>query len=165
MLAATKLLSRQNCLSWQNIFVATKLLLRQIFVTANKCLSWRKFFGDKHTFVSQCVLSWQTCVCRDKSFVVINICCHKTFVTTKICLSWQKFCRDKHTFVVTKDMFCHDKYVFVATKLLSRQKWYSRQLPPMIVSRQCLFNFLASAFLCLQRLRFVDNVLRLCPHS
>ena len=51
------------------------------------------------------------------------------FVTTNIILSR---C-GKHTFVVAKDVSCCDKHMFVATKLLSQQKRYLWQLPPMIL--------------------------------
>ena len=63
----------------------------------------------------------ETNICRDKHDKIM-------FVETNIC-------RDKHSFVVTKDVFCvcRDKHVFVATKLLSREKLYLWQLPPMIV--------------------------------
>ena len=64
--------------------------------------------------------------CGDKSFVTTTTCCRK-----------YHFCRDK-SFVTTntcchKYHFCRDKHVFVATKLLSRQKWYLWQLPPVIL--------------------------------
>ena len=52
------------------------------------------------------------------------------FVLTNIilCLSQQKFCRVKHTSVATRDVF------FDATNTcLSRQKWYMRQLLPIII--------------------------------
>ena len=42
---------------------------------------------------------------------------------TKLC-----FCR---ILVTTEDVFCRDKHVFVTTKLLSRQKLYLWQLPPV----------------------------------
>ena len=70
--------------------------------------------------------------CRDKSM----------FVARKKKKAWTYFCRDKHNFVATKDVFCRNKHVFVATntcfiatKLLSRQKLYLWQLPPIIALR------------------------------
>ena len=59
------------------IFVATKLLSRQIFVATKVCLSRKK-----HNFVSTNVLSRQAYFCRDKR----RVCCDKTFVTIKILL-------------------------------------------------------------------------------
>ena len=91
------------------ICVATKVSLpRQNYV----------FATNKHIYLSR-----QTRVCHNKS----------KLVTTKVC-------REKHvhTFVATKDVFCCDKHTFVATKdvfiteLLSRQKRYLWQLPPII---------------------------------
>ena len=65
------------------------------------------------------------------------------FVATNMILSRQKFCCNKNMFAATtlqacfcrdqKIVFCLDKHVFVVTKLLSRQKAYLWQLPPMIV--------------------------------
>ena len=86
---ATKL-----CLSWQNIFVATKRL-SQIFVTTNvfvttKVLWWQAYFcRDKRH-----VLSWQICVCHNKSKLFVTkvlsqqnyVCCDKSFVATKMML-------------------------------------------------------------------------------
>ena len=46
-------------------------------------------------------------------------------------------------FVATKDMFCHNKHEFVMIKLLSRQKRYLWQLPPLI-----LYTLL---FLCFEK--------------
>ena len=66
--------------------------------------------------------------CRDKSM----------FVTTKVCWSRQKYvgrdktCRDKHNLVATKVYFmlCLSRQI-----LLSRQKWYLWQLPPITVGQ------------------------------
>ena len=58
------------------------------------------------------------------------------FVATNAFLLWQIFCHDKHTFVATKmclsqQNFCRD----ILTKLLSWQKSYLWQLPPMITTK------------------------------
>ena len=120
----TPLLSRQNYVSRQNIFVQTEPLSRQIFITTN------------------IILSRQTRVCRDNfffNFVATELCkyhfCrHKGFVATNILLSLQKFCLDTHTFCRDKRRVFRDKHMFVATNTcLSRQKWYLWQLPPMIL--------------------------------
>ena len=107
---------------------------------------------DKRFLITSLLLSWQAHVCRNKTclslwqkwmsrqnfchnkhmFVLTNICHDKTFVATNIILSWQNFGCGKHTFVATEDMFCHNKHVFVMTKNLSWQKWYLRQLLPII---------------------------------
>ena len=100
------------------IFVATKVLSRQIFL-------WRKkFCRDKHTFVAI-----KDVFCRDDH----------VFVATEVCLQWQLLswqncvCCDKHVFVATNIIlswqayFCRDK-----RRVLSQQKWYLWQLPPMI---------------------------------
>ena len=124
---STKVLSR---LSWQNpSFVATKVCLSEqnfchdkivchnkTFVGTNRCLSWQAYFCHDRRHV----LSWQTCVCCDKSFIAIKknsankhkLFCDKTYATG-IILSQQKVC-------------------FVTTKLLSWQKLYLWQLPPVI---------------------------------
>ena len=81
----------------KSILVATKLLLRQIFV------------ATKYNFVATKVLSQQTYFCRDKR----RICVDKhIFVATK-----DVFCRDKHVFA-TKPLsrVCHK--TFVATKMI-----------------------------------------------
>ena len=85
MLAATKL-----CLSQQNTFVMTKVLLRQAYFCCNKrrVFPWQKTCLSQHIFVVMKVLSQQT-----------------------------YFCRDMHTFVMTKDVFCSDKHVFDATNM------------------------------------------------
>ena len=100
---------------------------------------------DKHNVVATILLlSQKHAFCCDKYvFVATKIClsrqnfCHDKhlFVVTNIILSWQNICCDKHIFVMTKDVFCHDKHTSVGTKLLSRQKWYLWQLPPMTGGR------------------------------
>ena len=74
-------------------------------------------------------------------FVATKTCLSRqntSFVATKVCLSRQNFCRHKHVFVATYSRqfflytFVGTKDAFVATKLLSRQKLYLWQLPPMI---------------------------------
>ena len=65
-----------------------------------------------------------------------DACHNKTFVTTKSMLMFvatKYFCCNKHK--QTFYLFCHDKHVFVMTKLLSQQKLYLWQLPPMIALR------------------------------
>ena len=126
------------------IFVATQVLSRQTCVCHDKTrlLSQQKYACCDKTFVST-----KNYVCHDKTFVATKLClyatniCHdKSFVTTKI------FLRDKHNFVATKLVsqhayFCRDKRRVLSRqtrvsrdKLLSRQKLYLWQLPPMIVS-------------------------------
>ena len=85
---------RKLCLSQQNIFVMTNIVLSQ-----------QKFCHDKHTFV--------TTICHDKN----------NFVATKV-KSWQVyFCRDKRlalswqTCLSQQTHVCHDK-TFVATQIL-----------------------------------------------
>ena len=74
--AATKI-----CSSRQNIFVATKLLSRQIFVATKLCLS-RQMFVIFFAAAKVC-LSRQN-VCHDKHvFVATNIDREKRFVATK----------------------------------------------------------------------------------
>ena len=69
------------------MFVATSILLsRQIFVATEICL--------RQVFVA-------TNISRDKSMLVAT----EIFVATEICLSRQAyFCRDKHNFVATKHL-------------------------------------------------------------
>ena len=85
-----------------------------IISVVTKVLSWQAYFcHNKHVFVMT-----KHVFCHDKSMLVVPkiICCDKhNFVATSIFLLWQKTCP-----------------VFVATKLLSRQKWYLWQLPPVI---------------------------------
>ena len=103
MLAATKLLSRQNtfvasntCLS--RSFVATSVLLLQqkaCFVATNTFLSRQK--KKKKALSRQIFLATNLIL-----FVARNICRNKSFVSTSIHLSRQKTC-----FVATK--LCRDK--------------------------------------------------------
>ena len=93
----------------KNIFVATQLLSRQIFVVANY-------------FVTTNVLLRQAYFCRDKH----------------VCLSRQNFCRDKHEFCRDKIVFVATKVLsrqayFRRDKRrgLSRQKLYLWHLQPM----------------------------------
>ena len=125
----------------------------------------QKFSRDKYVFVATkyvfcccffVFLSRQKYACRDK-----------TFVATKFYLSQQiRVCRDKHTFSCEKRRvlslqtrvkkivatnICRNKHVFVATTVLSRQAYFCRdkgrvlsrqkqylwQLPPMICRHQC----------------------------
>ena len=104
-----------------------------MLVTTNMCLPQQIFVATNIISSQQtCLLSWQKNTCHVQTFVATKLCLsQQKFCCDKIFLSWQNFCRDKHTFVMTKDMFCCD--VFIATKLLSRQKWYLWQLPPVIV--------------------------------
>ena len=76
------------------IFVATKVLSRQIFVATNITLSRQKFCRDKHTFVAT-----KHVFCRNKSMLV-------NLFTKR--LSRQAY------FVATKDVFFRDKHVFGA---------------------------------------------------
>ena len=106
-------------------------------------------------FVMTKVLSWQIHVCHDKTFVSTSILLSrqcfetklllqqtriclgkysswKSFVPTNIILSQQAyFCRDKRHVLSQQTHVCHNKHMFVATKLLSRQKLYLWQHPPM----------------------------------
>ena len=67
----------------KSVLVMTKLLLPQIFIAVNTCLSQQKFCCDQHTF-----LATKDVFCHEKiMFVTINICNDKSFVMTKICLS------------------------------------------------------------------------------
>ena len=80
VLAATKRLSRQN------VFVATKLLSRQIFVAINTCLC-----RNKHTFVAtkHLYLSRQTkdLFCRDKH-VIILVAAPANDRIRLVCMNW-----------------------------------------------------------------------------
>ena len=107
----TPLLSRQNYVSRQNIFVQTEPLSRQIFITTN------------------IILSRQTRVCCDKKFILSRQnYASIIFVATKVLLRQTIFCRYKsfvstHTFCRDKRRVFRDKHMFVATNTcLSRQK-------------------------------------------
>ena len=106
------------------------------------------FVGTKVFFVATKVLSLQARVCRDKTRLLSrqNFCRNKIMVVaTNICrnkgsVATKYVSHDKHTFVATKDVFRRDKPVSVATKVVSRQKRYLRQVPPMIVCRAVLLR-------------------------
>ena len=90
------------------------------------------FCHNKSMLVATKLLSWQNTSFSQQKYADIS-------VVIKV-LQWQFFfLLSKHTFVKTKDVFCHDKHMFVATntclswQVLSWQKWYLWQLPPMIV--------------------------------
>ena len=121
--------AKTKCLSWQNYVCYDKIFLSQqnfgckfFVVVTNTCLLQQKICHDKHTFVAR-----KDVFCCDKHM----------FIMTKVSLSQQNFCCDKIMFVATnircdKNMswqacFCHNK-----TCVLSLQKWYLWQLPPMI---------------------------------
>ena len=80
------------------IFVATKVLSRQIFVATNITLLRQKFYRYKHTFVAT-----KHVFCRDKSM-------HVNLFTKR--LSRQKTC-----FFVTNTCLSRDK-TFVATNMI-----------------------------------------------
>ena len=78
------------------------------------------------------LLSKQKHACHNKTFVTTKyFCFNKTFVATNIILSQR--------FVTTNTCLSQQNTSFVATKLckylLSWQKWYLWQLPPMINNR------------------------------
>ena len=96
----------------------------------------QKFSCYKHVFVT-----WQTGVCHNKSLLVM----------TKL-LSWQTCVCHNKNILLQQTQFCHDKSVVKTCLLLSRQKtsfvekntclsrqnwswqkWYSWQLPPVII--------------------------------
>ena len=92
LFGVTKVCLSRKTLLWcdKNMFVATNLLSRQIFIRTNMCLSRQKWY--LHNFVAT-----KAVICCDKhAFVTKNICCDRSFVTTKI------VCHDKHNFVTTK---------------------------------------------------------------
>ena len=76
------------------------------FVATNTCLSRETFFSS-----NKIRLLSQKYACRHKKRCEYHFCRDKTNI----------FCRDKHTFVAEKK-----------TRVLSRQKLYLWQLPPMI---------------------------------
>ena len=87
-------------------------------------------FCHDNSFATNMSVATNMCLSRQNtSFVVTKV--RQYFWQTRVCcnksLAQQaRFCSDK------RRVFCSDKHVFVATKLLLRQKWYLRQLPPMI---------------------------------
>ena len=110
----------------------------------------KQWFGStKHVFCRDksmlVVLSRQTRVCRNKSFVSTSILLSRKktcSVATNMCLLRQKYtklCLSRQTFVVTKVLsrqtyfFSRDKTFVTTSILLSRQKWYWWQFPPVIV--------------------------------
>ena len=117
-------LPRQTFCCDEIMFVATKLLMQQIFVLTNMCLSRQAYFccdkgrvffatnaclsqmfcHNKNTSVTTKPLSQQAYFCCDKGRVFLRQTrvCHKCSVTTKIHLSQQNLCHKKHTFVGTK---------------------------------------------------------------
>ena len=94
----------------------------------DKSLSGQAYFCcDKHMFV------WHA-ICHNKSMLARqHSCCdehkHKYLLRKKLCHDQNILSRQAifFFFFATKDM-----YVFVATKNLLQQKWYLRQLQPMI---------------------------------
>ena len=90
-------------------------------------------------------LSWQTRVCHDKH---TELCLSRQiFVATKICLLWQFFFFTTSILLLGQNMcfvICftatntclshqtHNKHMFDMTKLLSQQKSFFWQLPPVI---------------------------------
>ena len=111
-----KVLLQKICLSWQNIFVATKLSQTEPNICHDKC-----------NFVATKVLSQQAYFCHDKHVSVTSkhiFCCNKSMpVTTNV--------RHNKTFVVTNIIltkklswqasFCHNKRC-----VLSWQIWVWR---------------------------------------
>ena len=76
-------------------------------------------------------------VCHDKqtSILLLRQTHDKqNFVATKV-LSRQAYsCHNERRVLSGQTHVCRDKHVFVTTRLLSQQKLYSWQLPPMIVN-------------------------------
>ena len=85
------------------------------------------------------------------------------FVATNV-FSQAYFCRDKRCILLWQTPVCHDKHVFAVTKLLSRQKLYLWQLPPMIV-----FSYKTdSTFKCLEachNTNFMQSLSRTSTYS
>jgi len=96
------------CLLWQNIFVMTKCLSWQIFVTTNMFVAKKKIF--RHLFI----FSRQAYFSRDKTRFTGTHYLSRLFAATNMYLSWQKFCHNKIMFVMTN--ICCDKS-FVMTKI------------------------------------------------
>ena len=152
-------------LSWQTYFCCNKTFAatnichdKHNFVVTKVCLSWQTYFCHDKTVVVTNICGHKQFY-HDKSFVTTNLLLSrqkKSFVMmTKVCLLRQKFSFNKYMFVTTKT-FCHGKHtfccnkichskhtfvvikdVFVRTKLLSGQKWYLWQLPPMAMTEVC----------------------------
>ena len=126
------------CLSWQTHVCHDKtcLLLQQMYACHDKtCLLLQMYACHDKT----CLLLQQTFACHDKTFVATNIFLEwQIFVVTNIILSWLNCCHDTLTLVTTntrlsptKYTFCCNKSMLDTTKLLSQQKGYLWQLPPM----------------------------------
>ena len=114
MLVSTKVcLSRQNCFSRRILCLSRQNYIRydkHVFTATNQFCRDKSFVATSILFIAH-FLPRQKYACRDQiKFVETNICCDK------ILLSRQTY-------------FCHDRHIFV----LSRQKLYFWQLPPMIV--------------------------------
>ena len=103
-------------------------LSNKTFVVTNTCLS-----RQNTSFVERKVCLLRQNFSRDKLIFVMTkyFCRNKhVFVATKVSLSWQNFCYD---IIVCFDIIvCCDKNMFATTKLLSGQRLYLWQLPPMI---------------------------------
>ena len=69
------------------------------------------------------------------------------FVATKLLSQQTYFYYDKRCVLSRQTHFCHDKHFFVMTKLLSQQKWYLWQFPPMIDFLPCLGDLTLEAHL------------------
>ena len=130
------------------IFVMTKLSSQQTHVCHDKThlLSWQSIFLSQQKFCHDryfhnIILLWQAYICHDRTHLLLqqNFCNdkHNNFVVTEL-LSWQAyFCHNnrhvllRQTRVLLQQSFCHNK-TFVVTKLLSQQKWYLWQFPPVV---------------------------------
>ena len=104
----------------------------------NIILLWHFFCHNKHVLVMT-----KHIVSCDKSMLVAtqhllqktNIDKHN-FTVTKVLSRQAYFCHNKRRVLLWQTCVCRDKQEFVLTKLLSRQKWYLWQLPPMILIAQ-----------------------------
>ena len=147
----TKLLSRQAYFCHdKHVFVATKhifchdkSMLLHTFV-ATKVLSLQIFVATNIILTRQAHLSWQTRFCRDKTHLLSQqkyACRDKKklsrqtqiLVATKV-WSWQKYsvATKLRLSVATKVLLRQAYWGCDKTRLLSRQKLYFWQLPPMI---------------------------------
>ena len=134
----------QNYVCCDNIFVMTKTIChdKHVFVVTKLCLSrqkwqirllWQVLLWQAYLCHNErCILSQLTCVYHDKSkLVTTKHLLWQNYVCRDNYLSEQKFCHNKNRFVATKVLsrqayFCHNK-----RHVLSRQKLYLWQLPPM----------------------------------
>ena len=122
-------LSRERFCPDKHVFVATNMCLSH---DKARLLSRQKYScREKITFVATkqtCVLSPKAYFCRDcrdrSLLVATNVLLRQNYICRDKYLSWQKFCRNKNT---RQSYFCCDK-----RRVLSRQKWYLWQLPPVI---------------------------------